>query len=205
MVLWGGNVLLLATLLLLTHYLLSNRTYWATWGQCTSQEWKFVQVWKEEGGTQTTTQTNEPPIWEEHQAYSKHDRVRVKDRIFVATVDVPQGRPYYNVAYRQLQHWLAHEIGHPATSSILFYMAAIQVLVFWTVLCIWMYYGWYDLDSRRTGLHHGLFTMVVANGFVTYILCVEGQESNGGGITSLLSTTGRRRQRLAMLNTQVMG
>ena len=154
------NVGILAIVLLCTQTVLSNRTYWASWGQC-AKEWELLEMHE-------ATTHPELPAWDSRKKYQTGDKVVYHDRIFQATLDHPEGRPYYGVS-RRLQSLLSQEMGDPSTSTILAKLAVAQMCFFLGMFLLWFY-------THANGLpNDGILCMVLANAVVLYVLSVEGR------------------------------
>lgn len=148
------NVLTLVPVLLWTQSLLTNRTYWATWGFC-AKEWAYIGPWDGKG--------SHHPTWDARRKYKKNDVVLNNNKTFQATVAQPEGRPYDGFQ-RYMQNLLAGEVGNPAGSYILCRLAEFQLFNFF---CQFLFWYNFHLHSVST---HGFLTALLANGFVTYII-----------------------------------
>lgn len=145
-------------LLLLSHALLANRTYWASWGSF-ARDWDFRESWD---GESTIS------AWDARQVYRKDDLVLHQKEIFKAVVPQSDSEPCSGL-YRLLRTFFMQEIGHPVTSAILCSVSGLQVLGFFCHFLLWCNYY---LNCVRCD---GFLAALIANGLVAYTVSALGQ------------------------------
>ena len=170
------NLWTVVPMLLVAQSLLTNRTYWSSWGVCAS-EWMPLE-------SPQSVDKDALPVWDIRKKYNKGDVVSYNNKVFKATVPKPEGKPYDGFQ-RYIQNLLANEMGDPATSGILYKMAGLQLVIFFVHFIVWYYYhlNWIRCD--------GLFMSLVANALATYV------QSTTGRV--------RHSTSLSKLNAEVMG
>jgi hypothetical protein len=145
-------------MLLLTHALLANRTYWASWGSYAS-DWDCIGPWD---GESTIA------AWDARQVYKKGDVVLHQKEIFKAALPQSDSEPCSGL-YRVLRTIFMQEGGHPVASAILCSVAGLQLLGFFCLLLLWCNY---NLSCVRCD---GFLTALIANGLVAYAVSASGQ------------------------------
>lgn len=155
------NILIAVPLLLWAQSLLTNRTYWASWGLVAAEEWKVLPAWHGMAGV---------AMWDARKKYKEGDTVLYQKRVFKATVSGPEGRPYSGIT-RYVQELLGREVGHPATSRFLHVLAGLQLFSFLGNFLVWSGFRISSIDC------HGVFVMVLANCLATHALSVSGRMS----------------------------